>query len=543
MQSLWQDLKFAARMLRKNPSFTLVAVLTLALGIGANTAIFSVVNAVLLQPLPYANASRLVSIAQTDRQSQTNGIPFSYPKFSQIHEQSHALENAAAYFPRNFALAGNREPEVVSGALVSEDFFRVLGVTPVRGRDFLPNEEDPGGPNVAVISNGFWHSHFGGNEGLLGQSLNLDGKSVTVVGILPTTFQFPFQFPAPDVWIPRVFEVSVLKPEQIRAGAGYLSVIGKLLQGQTLAQAQAELDTINGRYRDQFGSNADASRYELSVTSLEESVVSGLRASLLALLAAVGFVLLIACANVANLLLARATAREREIAIRKALGASRSRLVRQLLIESLLLSFGGGFTGVCLSALLLPALRMLSPGTVPRLGDARIDGSVLLFSIALCVVTGIVFGIVPALQGAQKGLQSTLKEGGRGASDGSSRGRFRGLLVVAEVGFALVLMTGAGLLIDSFARLMQVNPGLVPKGLMTFPISLPSSRYSQPEQQAEFYRELLDKVTDDTGSAVGRRHKLPAAFRRGAFCFFLRGGSDVFGNRQRSLDRYAPGES
>jgi putative ABC transport system permease protein len=510
MQSLWQDLKFAARMLRKNPSFTLVAVLTLALGIGANTAIFSVVNAVLLQPLPYANASRLVSIAQTDRQSQTNGIPFSYPKFSQIHEQSHTLENAAAYFPRNLALAGNREPEVVSGALVSEDFFRVLGVTPVRGRDFSPNEEDPGGPNVAVISNGFWHSHFGGNEGLLGQNLNLDGKSVTVIGILPATFQFPLQFPAPDVWVPRVFEVSVLKPEQVRAGAGYLSVIGKLLQGQTLAQAQAELDTINGRYREQFASNADASRYELSVTSLEESVVSGLRASLLALLAAVGFVLLIACANVANLLLARATAREREIAIRKALGASRSRLVRQLLIESLLLSFGGGFTGVCLSALLLPALRMLSPGTVPRLGDARIDGSVLLFSIALCVVTGIVFGIVPALQGAQKGLQSTLKEGGRGASDGSSRGRFRGLLVVAEVGFALVLMTGAGLLIDSFARLMQVNPGLVPKGLMTFPISLPSSRYSQPERQAEFYRELLDKVRTIPGvQSAGATSYLP----------------------------------
>jgi putative ABC transport system permease protein len=499
MQGLWQDLKFAARMLRKNPSFTLVAMLTLALGVGANTAIFSVVNAVLLRPLPYTDANRLVSIAQFDRQSQTNGVPLSFTKFSQIHEQRRTLEYTAAYFPRNVALAGEGEPEVLSGALISEDFFQVLGVTPARGRNFLPNEENAAGPNVAVIGDGFWHSHFGGNEGVLGRSLNIDGKSVTVVGILPADFQFPLQFPPPEVWLPRVFEVSVLKPEQIRSGAGYLSLIARLHPGQTLAQAQAELETINARYRQQFASNADATKYELTVTSLEESLVSTLRPSLLVLLAAVGFVLLIACANVANLLLARATAREREIAIRKALGASRPRLVRQLLMESLMLSFGGGGTGVCLSALLLPALRALSPGTVPRLGEARIDGGVLLFSIALCVVTGVVFGIVPALQAARKGLQSTLKEGGRGSSDGAGRGRFRGMLVVAEVGIALVLMTGAGLLIDSFARLMKVNPGFVPKGLMTFPISLPPSRYSQPQQQAEFYRELLEKVTTVPG--------------------------------------------
>jgi putative ABC transport system permease protein len=494
MQTLWLDLKFAARMLRKNPGFTLVAILTLALGIGANTAIFSVVNAVLLQPLPYKDASRLVSIAQVDRQTKLSGVPSSYTKYTQIREQSRTLESTAAYYTSGFALVSEREPEVISGARVSADFFQVLAVSPARGRGFLPKEDEPGGADVVIVSDGFWHSHFGGNEGLLGRTLTLDGKNVTVVGILPPDFRFPLQFPEPDVWVPRVFEASFLRPEQVRTGAGYLTLIGRLRQGETLARAQAELDTINGRYREQFGSYVDATKYDLSATSLADSLVSALRPSLLVLLAAVGFVLLIACANVANLLLARATARQREMAVRKALGASRLRLVRQLLIESLLLSFCGGLVGVNLSAALLPVLRALSPGTVPRLGEARIDAGVLLFSLALCVFTGIVFGIVPSLQAAQQGLQATLKEGGRGSSEGGNRGKFRALLVVAEVAVALVLMTGAGLLIESFARLMQVNPGFAPKSLMTFPIVLPPNRYPQPQQQAEFYRQLLEKV-------------------------------------------------
>jgi predicted permease len=493
MQTLWLDLKFAARMLCKNSGFAWVAVLTLALGIGANTAIFSVVNAVLLQPLPYKDASRLVAIGQVDRQTRANGPSCSYTKYSQIREQSHTLESTAAYYSSGFALVTEREPEVISGARASADFFQVLGVSPARGRSFLPKEDEPGGADVAVVSDGFWHSHFGGNEGLLGRTLTLDGKNVTVVGILPPNFRFPLQFPEPDIWVPRVFEASFLRPEQVRTGAGYLALIGRLRQGETLAHAQAELETINGRYREQFGSYVDATKWDLSATSLADSLVATLRPSLLVLLAAVGFVLLIACANVANLLLARATSRQREMAIRKALGASRPRLVRQLLIESLLLSFGGGLVGVGLSAALLPALRALSPGTVPRLGEARIDAGVLLFSLALCVLTGIVFGIVPSLQAAQEGLQATLKEGSRG-SEGGGRGKFRALLVVAEMGVALVLMTGAGLLIESFARLMQVNPGFAPKSLMTFPIALPSSRYPQPQQQAEFYRRLLERV-------------------------------------------------
>jgi putative ABC transport system permease protein len=257
---------------------------------------------------------------------------------------------------------------------------------------------------------------------------------------------------------------------------------------------QAELDTINSRYRGQFGSYVDATKYDLAATSLEESLVSGLRPSLLVLLAAVGFVLLIACANVANLLLARATGRERELAIRKALGASRPRLVRQLLVESLLLSLGGCACGIFLASTLLPVVHSLSPATFPRIVETEIDARVLLFSLVLCVLTGIIFGLAPSLQGTSRSLQLSLKEGGRGASEGGNRGKFRSLLVIAEICIALVLMTGAGLLIESFAHLVRVDPGFSPSGLMTFPISLPTARYPQPQQQAEFYRQLLARV-------------------------------------------------
>jgi putative ABC transport system permease protein len=494
MQSVWQDLKFAVRMLRKNLGFTAVAVLTLGLGIGANTAIFSVVNAVLLKPLPYQDAGRLINISQTALQNQVTGVPVSLTKYEQIREQSQTLESTAAYYTQTLSLVMQREPEAVNGAHVSIDFFRTLGVTTARGRDFLPEEEQPGGREVAIVSDGFWHSHFGADEGVLGRILTIDGKDVTVVGILPTNFSFPLQFPEPQVWLPRVDEGVGLRPEQVRSGASYLGVIGKLKPNETLPRAQTELKTIDARYRSQFGSYVDATKYELGATSLADSLVGTLRPSLLVLLAAVGFVLLIACANVANLLLARATAREREIAIRKALGASRMRLVRQLLSESLLLSFGGGLVGVLLSGVLTPMLRGFSPGTLPRLENTRLDAGVLLFSLLLCIVTGIIFGIVPSLQAARKGLQSSLKEGGRGSSQSGGQGRMRGLLVVSEMAVALVLMTGAGLLIESFARLMHVDPGFTSKNVMTFHVVLPSSRYSQPSQQAEFYRLLLEKV-------------------------------------------------
>jgi putative ABC transport system permease protein len=494
MENLWQDLKFASRMLWKNPGFTAVAILTLALGIGANTAIFSVVNTVLLRPLPFQEPGRILSLTQYELRTKAGGALMSYTKYTQIREQSKTLESMAGFYPLTLSLVTEREPEVVNGARASTDFFRVLGISPARGRAFLPEEEQEGGPDVAVISDGFWHSHFAGDPGALGKPLVLDGKSATIVGILPASFRFPLQFPEPDVWLPRPSETVLLTAAQVRGGASYFNMIARLRPGETLERASAELDAINASYRQQFGSNADATKFGILAQTLEDSLVGGLRPSLLVLLAAVGFVLLIACANVANLLLARATAREREIAVRKALGASAGRLVRQLLSESILLSVCGGVLGVLLAAALMPALRSISPGAVPRLGEAKIDGVVMIFSLLLCMMTGIAFGLVPALETSKKDLHEILKEGGRGSSEGGGRGRFRALLVVGEISIALVLMTASGLLMQSFSRLMHVNPGFSPKNLLAFPLTLPPSRYSKPEVEAQFYRQILERV-------------------------------------------------
>ncbi|MBZ5600000.1 MAG: ABC transporter permease [Acidobacteriia bacterium] len=397
MGNTWQDIRYGFRTLTKTPGFTLVAVLTLALGIGANTAIFSVVNAVLLRPLPFPDAPRLINVSQVDNVNRAfTGIEVSFTKFGMIREQSRSLESSAVYYPLTMSLVTPREPELVPAARASLDLFRTLGKQPALGRGFTADEDQPGGADVAVVSDGFWHSHFGGDPGLVGKTLTLDGKNVTVVGILPPDFRFPMQFPEPQIWVPRVFESDFLSHQQVFSGAGYLNFLGRLRSGVSIANAQAELDTINARYRQEFGGNADP-KYGLAVVSLEQLLVGTLRPFLLVLLAAVGFVLLIACANVASLLLVRATARSKEIAIRKTLGASRVRLVRQLLSESLLLSLMGGALGVLLAAGLMPLVRLISPGTVPRLEQSTVDGTVLLFTLVLCMLTGLAFGLVPAL--------------------------------------------------------------------------------------------------------------------------------------------------
>jgi len=494
MAVIFQDLRFAFRMLRKNPGFAMVAALTLALGIGANSAIFSVVNTVLLEPLPYQNPGRLLFLAGVLRQTGAVGANLSFTKFSQVKEQSHTLESAAAFYATTVSLETGREPEAVNAERVSADFFKVLGISSLRGRDFLPEEEAVGAAGVAIISDGFWHSHFAGDTNVVGRSVTLDGQAVMIVGILPQSFRFPLQFPEPDLWMPRVSDPSFLRPEQVRSGAGYLGVIARLRPGTKLAEAKAELDTIDARYRSQFNGFVDAEKFGISTATLEESLVGPLRPGLAALLAAVGFLLLIACANVANLLLARATSREREMALRRALGASGGRLVRQLLSESVLLSLFGGVLGVALAAGILPAVRAFSPGSVPRLAETRLDTNVLLFSVLLSFVTGILFGLAPSLQATSAGLHESLKEGARGSSSGGHRGKLRAVLVVAEMAVALVLMTGAGLLMQSFSRLMKVNPGFSSDHRMTFSLNLPPNRYAQPEMQRQFYHELFERV-------------------------------------------------
>jgi len=491
---IFQDLKFAIRMLRKNPGFAIVAALTLALGIGANSAIFSVVNTVLLQPLPYQEPGRLLSLAGVVRQTGAIGANLSFTKFSQIKEQSHTLESAAAFYTTTVSLVTGQEPEAVNAGRASGDFFKVLGISSIRGRDFAPAEEALGAASVAIVTDGFWHSHFAGEPAAVGRSITLDGQIVTIVGILPPSFRFPLQFPEPDIWMPRVSDPTFLRPEQVRSGAGYLGVIARLRPGATLAAAKAELDTIDARYRGQFTGFVDAEKFGVSVLPLEESLVGPLRPEFAVLLAAVGFLLLIGCANVANLLLARATSREREMSLRKALGASGGRLVRQLLSESVLLSLLGGVLGVALAAGILPAVRSFSPGSVPRLAETRLDASVLLFSVLLSLVAGVLFGLVPALQATSGSLHETLKEGTRGSSGGGHRGKLRAILVIAEMAVALVLMTGAGLLMQSFSRLMKVNPGFSSDHRMTFQLNLPPNRYTEPEIQRQFYRQLIERV-------------------------------------------------
>jgi putative ABC transport system permease protein len=510
MANLWQDVRYGLRTLRKTPAFTLAALLTLTLGIGANTAIFSVINAVLLRPLPFRNSAQLVALTQADPGTPgLNGISMSFTKFSAIHDQNHSFESFAAFYPLTVSLVGTREPEVVPAAHVSLDLFRVLGTSPVLGRSFLPEEDQLGGRDAAVITDSFWHSHFGGDPNLLGKTLTLDGKTVTVVGILPPGFRFPLQFPEPQIWLPRISETTILTQMQIHSGAGYLTALGRLRPGVSLQTLQSELNTIAANYRQQFGSNSDP-RFNLLAESLESNLVGPVRPSLLVLLAAVGFVLLIACANVASLLLVRAAGRQKEIAIRKALGASRWRLVRQLLSESLLLSVVGGALGIALSAGLVPLARLISPGTVPRLEQTSVDSTVLFFTLGICVITGFASGSVPAFQISGRVLNDKLKEGGRSQSDGRTRNRFRSVLVVAEVAVAVVLMTGAGLLIKSFSRLAAVNPGFESRSLMTFPITLPNARYATAEKQVQFYRQILEQVRSLPGvQTAGLASNLP----------------------------------
>jgi putative ABC transport system permease protein len=512
MRNLLQDIRYAFRTLRKTPAFTLAALLTLTLGIGANSAVFSVINAVLLQPLPFPNSGQLLNMSQADPATPgLSSIEMSLTKFRAIHEQSHSFESVAAYYALTVSLISGREPEVIPAARVSLDLFHTLGTGPALGRSFLEDEDQTGGCDVAVISDGFWHSHFGGDPGLIGKNLTLDGKSVTVVGILPASFHFPMQFPEPQIWLPRIFETNFLNQQQINSGSGYLTAIGRLRPGTNLSDAQAELDTINANYRLQFGSNSDP-RFRILAVSLGENLVGPTRPSLLVLLAAVGFVLLIACANVASLLLVRASGRQKEIAIRKALGASQWRLVRQLLSESLLLSLLGGMLGIALAAALVPLLGLLSPGTVPRLEQTSVDGTVLVFTLGICLLAGLASGIVPAFQISRSELHEKLNEESRGSSGGSVRNQFRSALVVAEVAVAVVLMTGAGLLVRSFARLMAVNPGFESRDLMAFPVTLPKVRYSTAEQQIQFYRQLLEQVRSLPGvQTAGLASSLPLA--------------------------------
>jgi len=489
MTNLFQDLRYGVRMLVKSPGFTAVAVLTLALGIGANTAIFSVVNAVLLRPLPFPDPDGIVRVVSF-RLRDSVGDNASYPDFLDWRAQNHVFEHMAAFETGEFTITGRGEAAHLSGAVVSADLFPLLGVRPLLGRAFLPEEDKPNavnGSDAVILSHCLWQQRFGGDSSVIGQTVQLDNKICTIVGVMPADFQFPIQGEPVELWttIARDNENGE-KSMAAQRGAHYLDVLARLKPGVSSAQAQAEMSTITNALNKEYPENFP--RGARIVPELEQMTGSA-RPALWVLLGAVGCVLLIACANVANLLMARATARHQEMAIRGALGAGRTRLVRQLLTESIALASVGGAFGMLLALWGTDVLVRLIPVDIPRLTDIHLDGRVLIFTVVLSLLTGLLFGSAPALQVAKSNLTESLKEGGRGSAGGTYRNRVRGALVVTEVAVATLLLVGAGLLIKSFLRLQRVDPGFDPHHALVFNLDLPS-KYSAA-RMVDFYQELV----------------------------------------------------
>jgi putative ABC transport system permease protein len=483
MSTLWQDLRYGARMLLKNPGFTLIVLLTLSLGIGANTAIFSVVNAVMLRQLPFVNADRLVRLNESNPERGWPTFSVSQPNFLDWRARNQTFEALAATISESFNLNAGGEVEVVPGASVTADFLPVLGITPALGRNFLPEEDRPGGnTRVALVTHGFWQRRFGGNRAIVGKTLQINDNSFTIVGVLPETFN----------WGVRNELFTPLAPDPAgNRGNHNLQVIGRLKPGVTWEHALADLNTIARQLAQQY----PESNKSWSVTGqkfYEWIVPEQSRRALLVFAGAVIFVLLIACSNVANLLLARAAARQREMAIRMTLGAGRGRIIRQLLCEAFLLALVAGGLGLLVALWTVESLKTMNPATLPRLNELSIDGRVLAFSLWISLITGVLFGLFPALQASRPDLNETLKEGGR--SGASGRQRARGALVIAEVALSVALLIGAGLLLRSFAKLQDVELGFKPENLLTMRISLPRNRYSGNQESWAFYKRLLQET-------------------------------------------------
>ena len=524
METLLKDLRYGIRSLLKRPGFTFIAVLTLALGIGANSAIFSVVNAVLLRPLPYKDANRLALLTRFDPQRTTPSTSSSIPKFNAIRDQSQAFESIAAVADDSFNLTGRDAPEQIRGARVSGDLFHVLAVKPHLGRTFLPEEDRPGGPRVALLSYGLWRRLFDADANIVNRAVELDGQSYQVVGVLPADFKFLDE--THEVWLPRAFEPSYFAPDSINLGATYLRVVGRLKPGVELTQAQSDLGTLSERYRQDNPLNSDIAGNS-SLMPLQSAVVGEIRKALLLTFAIVGVVLLIACANVTNLLLARAAARRREFAVRTALGATRLQLIRQVLTESLMLSLLGGAGGILIAYLGLELLLAAKPGVLPRLDEISLDFRVLGFTLAISVLTGLIFGLAPAMQSSETDLNETLKEGGRPGAGDARGNRIRRALVVCEVAMALVVLVCAGLLTRSFLRLRQTSPGLDYQNVLTMAVALPQTRYAEPYQQIKFYQQTIDQVRTLPGvTVVAVASDIPLIGPSGHFRVYIDGVPD-----------------
>ena len=498
MQSLWQDLRYAFRLLWKSPGVTLGAVVALALGIGANSAIFSLINAVVLRPLPYKEPDRLVLAAYAGAEA----APANYLDWK---NQTQSFESIAAVNFWNANLGGVNEPERLQGFQITSELFPLLGIQPTQGRNFVAADEQPGSDNVIILSNGLWQRRFNSDPGIVGKTVVLNSRSYEVVGIMPPNFVF---YRPADVWAPLAFT-----PEDARKRApGSLIVAARLKPGVTLQRAQGEMTALARRLEQQYPELGGSQ--PVTLVSLHNYLIGPARPALLILLGAVIFVLLIGCANVANLLLARAVARQKEIAIRAAMGAKRARIIRQLLTESVLLSVLGGLLGLLLALwgtkLLVVSMPQSSVSTLLGMSKIGIDWRVLGFTLIISLITGLAFGLAPALQVSKVDLNETLKEGGRGTA-GNLRGRrLRGLLVITEVGLSLVLLIGAGLMLKSFTRLLSVNPGFDPNNVVAMDMALPQTKYANDQQVNAFYQKTLEHVRGVPGvQFVGVTSNLP----------------------------------
>jgi putative ABC transport system permease protein len=494
---MFQDLRYGARMLLRQRSFAIAAVIALALGIGANTAVFSVVNAVLLRPLPYQNSERMALIWGNFLTFSMERLRAKAAEYVDYRDQTRSFETVAAFSTADFNFTGAQQPARVAGASVTANLFPMLGARAAQGRLISPEENQTGRDNVVVVSHRFWQNHMGAEANVIGRGVRLDDRNYTIIGVMPADFEFPhpsFNFAEPvEFWIPLAFTTEQVAQRQ---RPNYLNVIGLLKPNVSIEQARAEMTALGQRFEREHQSyrgpkNSDMG-WRITVTPLKEQVVGDSSRALLVLFAAVGLVLLIACANAANLLLMRATVRQKEMAIRAAMGARRLRLIRQLLTESLLIAALGAAGGLTLAWLGVKALVALGPGNLPRLQEINVDGRVLLFTLALSVLTGLIFGLAPGLQASRPELRQTLKEGGAAAPRG--RHWLRNLLVVGEVAIAMILLVGAGLMLNSFIRLQRVNPVVNAGKLLSVQINLPETRYPEPAQAARFFQELIRRV-------------------------------------------------
>jgi putative ABC transport system permease protein len=485
----------ALRVFTKTPGFAAAAVLTLAVGIGANTAIFTVTNAVLLRPLAYAQPDGLVVLSAEHKLAPAGLGPMSWPRFTFLLEQSRSFSSLAAFAAETFNLTGRGDPEQVRAARVSHNFFPVLGVPPAWGRVFRPDEDRPGGEPVVMLGHEFCSRQFGGAAAAIGQHLTLDAKDYTVIGVLPVGFRFDFLGSHVDIWAPRLMDFNLTTPQQVQAGVGFLNAVARLRPGTAIAGAQSEMDALAAQYRSQNPKMPDADpALVLRVSNLRDRMVANVRPALLILFGAVTLVLLIACANVASLLLSRALGRKREIAVRAAMGATRGGIVRQLLAESLMLALLGGAAGTLLSSWGTRFAATMAAGSLPRAEEIRTDVRVLAFALVVSLGAGVLFGLVPALQLSRADLSSVLRSEGRGATSGRRQNRLRNLLVVSQVALSVVLLIGAGLLIRNLAQMRSGSQGFDQRHLLTLNLALPPARYSGGVPITAFFDGVLREL-------------------------------------------------